>query len=84
MMEQLQGYGDLTVFKVAAVCHLGFSKMRNFNGRSAVRGQFASQCQISSESVKQLQRYGNLTVVKPAAVRHLGVLKLKIVNGHGG
>jgi len=35
--------------------HLGFSKIRNFNGRSAVRGEFASPCQISSKSVKRLQ-----------------------------
>jgi len=42
--------------------HLGFSKIRNnFNGQSAVRGQYASSCQISSKSVKRLQRYGDLT-----------------------
>jgi len=53
--------------------HLGFSKMRNFNGHSAVRGQFASPCQISSKSVERLHRYGNLTVFKIVVVRHLGV-----------
>jgi len=53
--------------------HLGFSKIRNFNGQSAVRGQYASSCQITSKSVKRLQRYGDLTVFfKMAAVRHLG------------
>ena len=54
--------------------HLGFSKMRNFNGHSAVRGQFASPCQISSKSVERLHRYGNLTVFKIAVVRHLGLV----------
>ena len=36
--------------------------IRNFHGRSAVRGQCASLYQISSKSVKRLQRYGDLTV----------------------
>jgi len=52
--------------------HLGFSKIPNFNGLPAVRGQFASPCQISSKSVKRLPIYGNLTILKMAAVRHLG------------
>ena len=52
--------------------HFEFSKIRNFNGRSAVGGQLASSCQISSKSVKRLKRYGDLTVFKMAAVRHLG------------
>jgi len=55
--------------------HLGFSKIWNFNGQSAVRGLRASPCQISSKSVKRLQRYGDLTVYKMAAVRHLGFVK---------
>jgi len=41
---------------------LRFSKIRNFNGRSIVRGQYASSCQVSSKSVKRLQRCGDLTV----------------------
>jgi len=41
--------------------HLGFSKIRNFNGQSSVRGQCASPSQISSKSVKPLQKYGDLT-----------------------
>ena len=40
---------------------LRFSKIRNFNGRSIVRGQYASSCQVSSKSVKRLQRCGDLT-----------------------
>jgi len=44
--------------------HLEFSKIRNFNGLSAVGGQYPSSCQISSKSVKRLQRYGDLTVLK--------------------
>jgi len=33
-VKQLQRYGDLTVFKMAAVRHLGFVKFEIFNGRS--------------------------------------------------
>ena len=44
--------------------HLGFPEIRNFNGRSAVRGKCESPCQISSKLVKRLQRYGNLMVFK--------------------
>jgi len=64
--------------------HLEFSKIRNFNGHSAVGGQYASPCQISSKSVKRLQRHGDLTVFKMAAVRHLGFVKFEIFNSRSG
>ena len=64
--------------------HFEFLKIRNFNRRSAVGGQCASSCQISSKSVKRLQRYGDLTVFKMAAVRHLGSVKFEIFNGLSG
>jgi len=57
-------YGDIAIFVIfqdGGRRHFGFSKIRNFNGRSAVRGQYASLYQILSKSVKRLQRYGNLT-----------------------
>jgi len=57
-------YGDIAIFVIfqdGGRRHFGFSKIRNFNGRSAVRGQCASLYQILSKSVKRLQRYGNLT-----------------------
>ena len=50
------------IFQDGGRRHLGFSKIRNFNGTSAVRVQYASLYQISSKSVKRLQRYGDLTV----------------------
>ena len=53
--------------------HLGFTKIRNFNGLSPVGSQSASPCPKSSKSVKRLPRYGDLTVFKMAAVRHLAV-----------
>jgi len=58
-------YRDIAIFVIfqdGGRRHLGFSKIRNFNGRSAVRGQYASPYQILSKSVKRLQRYGDLTV----------------------
>ena len=70
--------GDIAIFcdfQDGGGRHLGFSKIQNFNGRSAVRGKYASPCQISSNSVKRLRRYGDLTVFKMAAVRHLEFLK---------
>jgi len=61
--------GDIAIFVI--------SKIRNFNGLSAVGGQYASSCQISSKWVKRLQRYDDLTVLKMAAVRRLGFAKFE-------
>jgi len=61
--------------------HFGFLKILNFNGRTAVRGEFAPPCQISLKSAKLLQRYGDLTVFKMAAVRHLGFVKFNFLSG---
>jgi len=69
---------------MAAAAILNFQKVRNFNGLSAVGGQYAPSCQISSKSVKQFQRYGELTVFNTAAVRHLGFVKFEIFNGRSG
>jgi len=70
--------GDIAIFVIfqdGGQRHLGFSKTRNFNGRSAVRVEYASLYQISSKSVERLQRYGDLTFFfKMAAVRHLDLL----------
>ena len=68
--------GDIAIFVIfqdGGRRHFGFSKIWNFNGCSAVRGQYASLYQILSKSVKRLQRYSDLTVFFiMAAVRHLG------------
>jgi len=50
------------IFQDGGRRHFGFSRIRNFNGRSAARVQYALLYQISSKSVKRLQRYGDLTV----------------------
>jgi len=71
--------GDFCDFPDGGCRHLEFSKIRNFNGLSAVGGQYASSCQISSKSVKRLQTYGDLMVIKMAAIRHLGFVKFEFL-----
>ena len=69
--------GDVAIFVIfqdGGRRHLGFSRIRNFNGRSAARVQCALLYQISSKSVKRLQRYGDLTVFskwRPSAILDL-------------
>jgi len=63
---------DFPFFKMAAVRHLGFLKVGNFNFRSGSEAQYASSCQISRRSVEPFQRYGRFSIFKIAAVRHLG------------
>jgi len=63
-VELLPRYGDLTVFKLAAVRHLRSWKLRNFNGRWDLKDQYASLCQTSWRSVELLPRYGELTVLR--------------------
>ena len=69
-------YGDIAIFVISqdgGRRHFGFSKIRNFNDRFAVSGQYASLYQILSKSVKRLQRYSDLTFFfKMAAILHLG------------
>jgi len=77
-------YGDIAIFVIfqdGGRRHVGSSKIRNFNGRSTVRGQHTLLYQILSKSVKRLQRYSDLTVFfQMAAVRHLGFVGRLLVN----
>jgi len=77
VVKPLRRYRDFCDFPDGGCRHLELSKIRNFNGLSAVRGQYASLCQISSKSVKRLQRYGDLTVLKMAVVHHVGFVKFE-------
>ena len=68
--KRFRTYRNLTVLKMAAIRHLGFSKSRNFYCRSPVC-QYASPCQISLKPVKRLQRYGDKTFFpkwRPSAI----------------
>ena len=56
--------GDIAIFVIfqdGGRRHLGFTKIRNFNGWSAARVQHASSSQISSKSVERSLTYGDLT-----------------------
>jgi len=53
---------DFLFFKMAAVRHLGFLKVGNFNFRSSLEAQYASSCQILRRSVKCFRRYGRFSV----------------------
>ena len=71
--KRFRTYGDLTVFKMAAVRQLRFSKIRNFNCRSPAC-QYASPYQISLKAVKQLRIYGDKTFFpkwRPSAILSL-------------
>jgi len=80
----LRRYRDFCDFPNGGCRHLEFLTIRNFNGLSAVEGQYASSRQISSKTVERLQRYGDLTVLKMAAVRHLGFVKFEFFNDRSG
>jgi len=75
---------DFQFFKMAALCHLEFLKVGNFNFRSGSEAQGASSYQISQRSVKPFQRYGRFSIFKMAAVRHLGFLKVENFNFRSG
>ena len=66
-VEQLLRYGDLTVMKMAALCHLVFLKFKLTN--------FASPCQILWTSVKPLLRYRDFCDFQDGAHRYLGFFK---------
>ena len=68
---------------MAAVHHLGFSKVGNFNFRSHSEAQYASPYQISRRSVKPSRRYGRFSIFQDGGRRHLGFWKIQIFNGWG-
>ena len=61
------------IFNISAAAIFNFQKFEILTAFSAVGGQYASSCQISSKSVKRLQTYGDLTVLKwrPSAILDL-------------
>ena len=50
------------IFKMAAVRHLGFLKVGNFNFRSHSEAQYASPYQISRRSVEPFRRYSRFSI----------------------
>jgi len=72
---------DFPFFKMAAVRHLGFSKVGNFNCPYPSDGQSASSCQISRRSVEPFWIYGRFLIFQDGSRRHLGFSKFQIFNG---
>jgi len=60
VLSRLHKYYIFRFFKMVAVRHLGFLKVRNFNCRSGSEGQYASSCQMRCRLVKPLPRYRNI------------------------
>ena len=72
---------DFPFSKMAAVRHLGFLKVKNFNFRSGSKAQYASSYQISRSSVELFQRYCRFSISQDGGRRHLGFWKFQIFNG---
>ena len=72
---------DFRFFKMAAVRHLGFSKVGNFHFRSHSEAQYASSYQISRRSVELFRRYCRFSIFQNGGSRHLGFWKFQIFNG---
>jgi len=51
-------------FKLAAVRHLGFSKVGNFDCRLCSKVQYASSCLIWCRSDNGLRRYGRISIFR--------------------
>ena len=67
-------------FKMAAVRHIGFLKVGNFNSWSGSKAQYESPCQISQRSVKPFRRYGDFSIFQDGGrspywicCRHIGI-----------
>jgi len=70
--------------KMAAVRHLGFLTVGNFNLRCGSEAQSASPRQISGRSVKPFRRHGDFLFFQGGGRRHLGFSKFQILNCQHG
>jgi len=64
------GYSDETIFKIAAVRHLQFSKIAIFVMRRVSENGYTCTDQISRQSDNNSWRYSQKTIFNMAAVRH--------------
>jgi len=63
-------YGDETIFKMAVICHLEFSKIAIFvTWRVSEHGSTCTY-QIPHQSDNNLWRYSQKTILNMATVRH--------------
>ena len=75
----MQRYSDLTVFKMAAVRHLGFVKFEIFNGRSVKRPILHQRTKFREG---RSNRYGDIAILvifKMAAAAILDFQKFEIL-----
>ena len=63
---------------MAAVRHLGFWKVGNFNLRPSSEAQYASSYQISRILVEPFRRYGRFSIFQYGGQRRLGFWKFQI------
>jgi len=78
-VTRLRRYGDFTVFKMAAVRHLGFLKFEFFNGRSS-----AILHQPTKFRRDRSNRCGDVAIFvifQDGGSRHLGFSKIRNFNG---
>ena len=71
-------------FKMAAVRHLGFSKVGNVNFRSHSEAQYASPSHILRRSAEPLRRFCQFSIFQDGGGRHLGFWKIQVFNGWDG
>ena len=71
---------DFQFFKMAAVRHLGFLKVENYNFLSHSEAQYASSYQISRRSVEPFQRYFRFAIFQDGGSRHLEFWKFETFN----
>jgi len=77
--KRLQRYGELTVFNMAAVRHLGFLKFEIFNGRSVWETHFASAYQIFKDRSNRWGDIAIFVIFNMAAAAILNFQKFKIL-----
>jgi len=76
-VKPFRRYGRFSIFKMAAVRHLGCSKIANCYLRSCSEAEYAYSCQITRRSVEPFRIYGQFSIFKdggrpPAVLRVLG------------
>jgi len=78
MVIRLQRCGDLTIFRMAVFCRLGFLKFK-FLTIWVVKSHFALSCQISQRSNSPLLRCRDFCNFSMAGDCHLGFQKCEIL-----
>jgi len=71
-VDRRRNYGPRSKSKMAAVRHLGFSKIWFVSTGTPRAADFPSRCKIWCKTVDRRRNYGRKSKSKMAAVRHLG------------